>query len=134
MVRNFITVALIAGTSYAAPAARRDVSDDSRIERQLADREAGVPQSCINPSPSQGAAHYGNTVLIKDRAGVLYRTHFEGGCTADDNDITISRRPTTQLCRGDIIEIREPVSNIFRGACSYSDFTPYRRVKTGAPR
>lgn len=127
MIRTALAVALIAATAYAAPAARRDLSDDARLEQALQGRVPGTPRSCIDPSPSDGASHFGNTVLLKDRAGVLYRTRFDGGCRASPWDVLVSWRPTTQLCRGDIIEIRDPASGFTRGACSYTDFTPYRR-------
>lgn len=127
MIRTLLTLTLAGATAFAAPAARRDLSDDAKIGRELAGRIPGIPQSCINPSPSEGSSHYGNTVLMKDRMGVIYRTHFEGGCTASDWDVLVSRRPSTQLCRGDIIEIHDQSSGFFRGACSYSDFVPYRR-------
>lgn len=119
---------LIAGAAaFAAPASERDRSYDAKLEKKLAGLTPGQPQNCITPSPSQGGEHFGNTVLIKDRSGILYRTSFRGGCTASGTDALINRQPTTRLCRGDIVEIRDLSANLFRGACSYTEFVPYRR-------
>lgn len=121
---------LVAGAAaFAAPASERDRSDDAKLEKKLAGLIPGQPQSCINPSRSEGGDHFGNVVLIKDRSGTLYRTSFRGGCTAGPSDSLISRRPSTQLCSGDIIEIRDLSMDIFRGACSYTEFVPYRRPR-----
>lgn len=122
-------MALAGAAAFAAPASDRNRSDDAKLEKKLIGLVPGQPQSCITPSPSQGGEHFGNTVLIKDRAGVLYRTSFRGGCIARSTDSLISQRPTTRLCSGDIIEIRDLSMNAFRGACSYEEFVPYRKPK-----
>lgn len=125
----FRTAVILAtgAAAFAAPASERDRSYDAKLEKKLAGLTPGEPQSCINPSMSQGGENFGNTVLIKDRNGTLYRTSFRGGCTATATDSLISRRPTTRLCSGDIVEIRDLSANLFRGACTYTEFVPYRR-------
>lgn len=121
---------VIAGAAaFAAPASERDRSDDAKLEKMLSGLTPGPPQSCINPSRSESGGNFGNTVVIKGQNGILYRTSFRGGCSAGPSDSLISRRPTTQLCSGDIIEIRDIQMNAFRGACSYEEFVPYRKAR-----
>lgn len=130
MIRVTLALALIGATAYAAPAKQPYVDrDEARIAERLSKLVPGAPVDCISPSASDGGQHAGNVVLMKDRSGVLYTAHFEGGCQARDSDALISRRPTTRVCRGDIVEIRDLTSGFSSGACSYSSFTPYRRPR-----
>lgn len=131
MLRTTLILALSTAAAFAAPAAQRQPDrDEAKAAQELRGLVAGKPQSCISPSRSQGGSHYGNIVLLRDRSGTLYRTNFEGGCTVDDNDALISRRFSSQVCRGDIIEGRDLVSGFTRGSCVYSDFVPYRKPKS----
>ena len=40
-----------------------------------------------------------------------------------------SRIPSTSLCRGDIIQVFDPVSHFEYGSCGLGDFIPYARPK-----
>lgn len=125
-----IALAVLAGAAaFAAPASERDLSNDAKVAKRLAGLIPGEPQSCINPSRSQGGEHLGNIVLMKDQSGVLYRANLQGGCMVRSTDSIISRRPSTRLCSGDIIEIRDIGMGAFRGACTYSEFVPYRKTR-----
>ena len=62
-------------------------------------------------------------------ARALWVNQPAGGCpTLDSAARSSPRRPTTQLCRGDIAEVVDPVAHIGYGGCGLGDFTPYRRV------
>lgn len=122
-------VVVISATALAAPASERNLSDDAKVEKRLAGLVPGQPQGCITPSRSEGGDHFGNTVLIKDRTGTLYRTSLRGGCTVGFTDVLVSQRPTERLCTGDIIQIQDRQMGIFRGACTYNEFVPYRKPK-----
>lgn len=128
MLRITLAAILIGATSFAAPAAPRTDRATMEIERRLAKLVPGQPQACITPSRSGGGSHSGNLVLVEGQSGIVYASHFQGGCEADERDTLISRRPTSRLCRGDVVEVTDLVSGAFRGSCMYSDFTPYRRV------
>jgi hypothetical protein len=118
MLRTTLAVLLVGATAFSAPAAHRDASDEERIAKQLVDLTPGEPRSCVVPSRSAGGTHAGNAVLVKDRSNTLYLAHFEGGCEARESDALISRRFSAQLCRGDLVEIRDLSSGISRGTCS----------------
>jgi hypothetical protein len=129
MLRTLIVVAASAA-AFAAPAAQREDRDAARIERALAGLTPGQPQSCINPDRSGNSVRYGDTLLVKGRSGITYLSHFDAGCAPrDDSYAMISRRPTSQTCRGDIVQFQDLTSGAFGGACAYGSFTPYRRVR-----
>ncbi len=129
MLRTLILMAAGAA-AFAAPAAQRDDRDAAKIEKALAGLVPGKAQSCITPSLSGGSTRHGDTLLIKDRSGVMYVSNFAAGCAPrHDGDAMISRRPSTQVCRGDIVEFKDLTSGSFGGACAYGSFTPYRRLK-----
>ncbi len=129
MIRTTLALLLAGATAFSAPAARRDLSDADRLEKALSGRVAGEPRSCIQQSPSGGTQKFGNTVLIEDRAGKLFRTQLVGGCIARDWDALITRSTITSLCRGDIVDIADLQAGFTRSSCSFSDFTPYTKPK-----
>lgn len=129
MLRALILVAAGAA-AFAAPAAPRDDREAAKIERALAGLTPGRPQTCINPDRSGGSSRHGDTLLIKDRSGVTYLSRFPEGCAPrNDNYAMISRRPTSQVCQGDIVQFKDLASGAFGGACAYGAFTPYRRPR-----
>lgn len=129
MIRTTLALLLAGATAFSAPAARRDLSDDMKVARVLKDLVPGEPRSCINPSPSGGSEHYGNTALMKDRGGTLYRSQFQNGCEAPEEYALITRQFGTSLCRGDIVEVKDLTSGMSRGSCVFSEFVPYRKPK-----
>ena len=130
MLRSGILIA--AGTiAFAVSAAPRPADRDAaEVEKSLRDTIPGKPQSCISPNRSGGSTRYGDTLLIRGMSGVTYVSRFAPGCAPrSDSYAMISRRPSTQLCRGDIVEFRDLTSGGFGGACAYGDFTPHRRPR-----
>ena len=129
MLRTLILFTAGAG-AIAAPAAPPADRNAATVDRALVGLVPGQPQMCINPDRSGGGNRHGGALLIKDRSGVLYLSRFAAGCaTRNDNDAMISRRPSPQICRGDLVEFRDLTNGTFGGACAYGDFTPYRRPK-----
>lgn len=130
MLRSLILTAAGA-VAFAAPAAQRaDDRDAAKIEKALAGKVAGAAQSCITPSNSGGSTRYGDTLLVTGRNGVTYVSTFSPSCgPRSDGYAMISRRPMTQICRGDIVEFKDLTSGAFGGACAYGDFTPYTRAQ-----
>lgn len=122
---------LIAGCMAERP---MEMSAEARTELAAAieGRVAGPPQSCVplrelagNQSAGEGA------IIFKTRSSnLIYVNRPPAGCP----DINIgyalkTRGPNTQLCRGEIVEVFDPLSGFTKGACGLGEFTPYRRLR-----
>ena len=71
-----------------------------------------------------------NTLLFRD-GKVVYLQSPPGGCgniSNRTNALTTQRSSTNQLCAGDINQVVQPSSGIFRGSCAFGQFVPYRKV------
>lgn len=88
----------------------------------------GKPLTCIDQSRVQNIKTFENTILYQYSPREIYRNDTSGGCAGlRYGDIVVSRTPTGQLCRGDIIHTVSPGSNMPSGSCGLGSFIPYRR-------
>lgn len=108
-------------------------SDQTKLSAALAGYEqAGPPTSCVNLRDLRGNRSVGEGAIIFEgtSSATLWVNQPAGGCPSLDFGRTlITRTTTSQLCRGDIATIVDPVAHIEYGSCGLGDFTPYRRVR-----
>jgi hypothetical protein len=61
---------------------------------------------------------------------MIYVNRPAGGCPELRVGYALKTRTTSsQLCRGDIVEVFDPLNGFSSGACALGDFTPYRRLR-----
>jgi hypothetical protein len=122
-----IILSVAALAAFSAGAARP--SDAERLDRLLAGRVAGEPVSCLPSARYQDTRTYDGVVAYKV-ASTWYVNRFAAGCPQlRDGRATISRH-VNRVCRGDIAEVVLPqLPSVSYGACSFADFTPYRKPK-----
>ncbi len=92
-------------------------------------RTAGAPVDCVNlrdlgdnRSIGEGAVLFRTTT-----SGTIYVNRPAGGCPDLEGRTMVVRTPSTRLCRGDIVNVVDPVSRSSFGSCALGDFTPYTR-------
>ncbi|MGE5234859.1 MAG: hypothetical protein ACM3O7_00750 [Acidobacteriota bacterium] len=131
-------VILAAGcTSSGAPTAgerarAQAAEDQAGLAAALKGRIAGTPQDCVSLAELGGNRSYGREVVVfRGRTDdVVYVNRPLAGCpTLDVGRALKTRTTTTQLCRGDIVTVFDPVSGTDYGSCSLGAFTPYRRAR-----
>ena len=110
----------------------RSAKAQQELAKALAGRVAGAPVDCINDFRSQVRMTVidDHTLLFRNH-GVVYVQSPPGGCaniSNKTNALTTRRRSTNQLCAGDISQVVQPSSGIFRGSCAFGPFVPYRKV------
>lgn len=92
--------------------------------------QSGPPVACVQMRDLRGNRSAGDAIIFEGATRhTLYVNRPAGGCP----DLSFSRAlvthtTQTQLCRGDIATVFDPVSRISYGGCGLGDFTPYRRV------
>ena len=124
---------VIAGA--ALPAASQDavpLTMSPKLEKQLAGRTPGKPVSCISLSQVRGGSStFANpdTIVYRASSRLSYVNQPAGGCNLRSDPIIMSRTPSTQLCRGDIITVLDRSSRIPVGSCGLGDFVPFTRGK-----
>jgi hypothetical protein len=119
------------GAASAAQQATRTPEAQQKLSKALAGRVAGQPLNCINDFRSEIRMTVIDdyTLLFRDH-GVVYVQQPPGGCaniSNKTNALTTRRSSTNQLCAGDINQVVQPSSGIFRGSCAFGPFVPYRK-------
>ncbi len=120
------------GPAATTAAQSKAAEADAALAAMLSKRIAGPPQDCVSEVDLGGNKSYGRgAILFGDRSGdVVYVNRPAAGCP----DLGVgqalkTRTTTTQLCRGDIVTVFDPVSGIEFGSCTLGQFTPYRRAR-----
>lgn len=122
----------------AAPAANSGTAevklsdkDQVKFDKIVDGRTAGKPVSCISRIDQTNMTAVGDKYLVYGRsrnAKTVYVNEPYGGCRNADRYTLVTRRPSTQLCRGEIAEVKDFPSGAFVDSCSFSSFVPYTKT------
>jgi hypothetical protein len=105
---------------------------EAKLAAELRDfRPSGQPMSCVSLRNLRGNRSAGENALIFDGlGGRLYVNRPPAGCPVLRAGNALNVRTTgTQLCRGDIVSVYDPISRVDYGSCGLGDFEPYERRK-----
>lgn len=123
----FLPLLLAAGCTAQPPVAPSQ-SDAARLVAALEGRTAGPPMSCVSQLNLRSSRSIGEAAILFDGpGGVIYVNRPPAGCPSLEGRTMVTRTSTTQLCRGDIVNVIDPASRTEYGSCSLGDFVPYRR-------
>ena len=120
---------LSATLALLAPVAVGAFRQDATPDRALSGRIAGKPTTCIDQTRIDSTQTFdAGAILYRMRGGPDYLNTLPGCAgTLRSDSLLVTRTPSTQLCRGDIVEIRDAYSTISRGSCGLGDFVPYQK-------
>lgn len=134
-MKHVLVIALVALAAGATAADEPQMSqrDQERLDRVLAGRTAGTSVSCVRQPDLRGNQSFGESVIMfEGRGDIVWINRPAGGCpTMNMGRSLVTRTTTTQLCRGDIVSVVDPVSGVQFGGCGLGDFVPYRRDRAG---
>ncbi|QTD57144.1 hypothetical protein [Parasphingorhabdus cellanae] len=123
----------------AAPAANSGTAevklsekDQAKFEKLVSGRTAGKPVSCINRIDQGNMTAVGDKYLVysrSSRAKTIYVNEPYGGCRDVDRHALVTVRPSAQLCRGEIAQVKDLPTGAFIDSCSFSSFVPYTETE-----
>jgi hypothetical protein len=125
----WLLAGLVAGCMAQEPV-ELSASAQTRLAEALDGRTSGTPQACVPQRTLRGNRSIANGVLLFEGPNdILYVNRPAGGCpTLEYGRSLRTRTVSSQLCRGDIVTVFDPVSGFEYGGCGLGDFVPYRRV------
>ena len=135
-MKKLILVAAIALSAGCTAASADEVAEmEANSEAQLAGElrgyeQAGPPVSCVSQRDLRGNRSAGDAIVFDGNTrSMRYVNRPAGGCPdLNFGRALVIRTTSTQLCRGDIATVLDPVSRAQFGGCGLGDFTPYRRI------
>lgn len=126
-----LALATLAGGCMMTEPAELSATGESELARALEGRAAGPAMTCVSQRTLGSSRSIDNDLLLFEGAGdVVYVNRPAGGCASLAHGRALSTRTTaSQLCRGDIVTVFDPVSGVELGGCGLGDFVPWRRVR-----
>lgn len=130
---NRIARAVIAGTMVAGalsgPAlATEKLTGEEKLAKILEGREPGKPVSCIPLNQANNSRVIDKTAIVYDVGNTLYVNRPTNADSLDSDDILVTKLTGSQLCRLDVVNLRDRGSMMFSGFVGLQDFIPYRKV------
>ena len=101
------------------------------LERELTERVAGEPQSCISWRPTQSLqATDGGQLVYRDGSTIWVNRPLVDCRGLEPTDaLVVEMRGGSRYCRGDRVRAIESGGVVAGPRCVLGDFTPYRRVR-----
>lgn len=128
----FLIIAASASACAAsAMTETRSPKAEKRLVSELQGKVAGAPISCLPPLRGRDMIVIDdNTVLFREGRRKVYRNDPPGGCSpmGFGGYTLVTRSTSSQLCRGDIVQVTDLRNGIIAGSCALGDFVPYERV------
>jgi hypothetical protein len=132
-MRNLLHIALIAGLigAQATPLFAARITPEEKLAKLTAGLVPGKPVDCINMGISNNDSEKIPGIGMAYRQGTTwYVSRFQGGCPElRENVIIVTKMHSTQLCRGDIADLRMVPPNMPMGSCIYDSFVPYTKPR-----
>lgn len=130
-VMILLLAGLATGCMPAGEPAELSAEAQGELDAALAGRSAGPEVSCIPRRDVRDTRTIGDGAMLFESAGdVVYVNRPPGGCpTLRFGRAFRTTSTISQLCRGDIVTVFDPVSGVEFAGCSLGDFTPYRRLR-----
>ena len=135
-MRSVIPIVMAAAIAGCAPPPPAQIAaEQARTQARLAELTAGMvpgpPQSCLPPYRSDDMIVIDDsTIVFRDTPNRVWVMRTQNPCnllSAGPYALVTKSVGGMGLCRGDIGQVADPVSNTTVGTCVMGDFIPYTR-------
>lgn len=125
-----IALALTGCASASEPPARSPKAE-AALDKALAGRTPGKPQSCVSIIELKGNRIIdSNTILFDGSGGRIWRNDPPHGCPGlSQSRVIVTKSSLTSHCNGDIFQIMDQPTMMTVGSCSFGEFVPYTKNK-----
>jgi hypothetical protein len=127
-MRSLILISALAFTAAGCSRPAAPV-DSAAFTREIGDRVAGPPQSCITSNQSANLRAIDSQTLAYDEGRTIWVSHLGASCPGIESLTTLIVEPKLggQYCRGDHVRGLEQGAIIPGATCFVGDWVPYRR-------
>ncbi|QNM81757.1 hypothetical protein H8M03_06695 [Sphingomonas sabuli] len=123
-----LVAAGIVACAPVPPPGPKTAQAQAKLDRYLAGKVAGPPQTCIQPyQAGETITIDDNTILFK-RGSTIYRNDPPGGCNGMGSGFytLVTRSTGSGLCSGEIATVADVRSGVTMGSCPLGQFVPYK--------
>ena len=124
-----LAAAVAAPVGAATPAPQRD--GEAALQKLLAGRVAGKPESCISLFRLGSSQVIDGTAIVYGSGSRIYVNRPDNGASSlRSDDVMVTRTSASQLCNIDTVTMVDRSSHMLSGVVMLGDFVPYDRVRT----
>lgn len=118
----------LAGCETADVQPTRSAEMQRVLDKSLAGKVAGKPQSCLPTYRSNDMTVIDEQTLTFRDGRTTWVNNMRGSCNqlGRASYALVSRQFGSQVCQGDIATVADTSSGMTVGSCSYGEFVPYR--------
>lgn len=132
-MKRLLAALLVGATIFGAGAtadARPKMSPQQQLDKLLAGRVAGKPVDCISLLDSNTTQIIDKTAIVYGWGRTIYVNRPANPRDLDSDDILVTkiRGGGSQLCRLDIVNLRDRTSHMMTGFVNLGQFVPYTRA------
>lgn len=114
-------------SAQVATAPVRDERAEARLATLLGGKVQGATRSCIARRDAERQEIIDENTIVYRTGDRVIRGDIAPACGGLDRNSTLIRRSTSSdICSGEIFEIRDSGTQLPRGSCTYGEFTEYR--------
>jgi len=117
---------LLSGPALQARAPK--LTGEQQLAKMLEGRVAGEPVSCISLYNTRDTRVIDRTAIVYDSGRTIYVNRPRDARSLDSDDIMVTRPTGSQLCRMDIVQLRDRSNFFYSGFVGLEDFVPYRKI------
>lgn len=132
-MRRFALALALGATLAAAPSlqARDRLSGEERLAKLLEGRVAGAPVDCIYLPRVRDARIIDRTAIVYDAGSTIWVNRPASGARQlDDDDVMVTRPTSSQLCKVDVVHLRDRSNLSWNGFVGLGQFVPYTRTRS----
>lgn len=118
--------AVLSGPAIQAKAPK--LTGEEKLAKLLEGRVAGEPVSCISLYNTRDTRIIDKTAIVYDAGRTIYVNRPRYPSSLDSDDIMVTRPTGSQLCRLDVVQMRDRSNFFYSGFVGLEDFVPYRKV------
>lgn len=113
--------------AQVATAPMRDEKAMARLDLLLGGKVAGQTRSCISRRDAERQEIIDDrTIIYRANSQRIIRGDISPSCTGLSHHSTLIRRSiSSEICAGEIFEVRDAGSGFNHGSCTYGEFTEY---------
>jgi hypothetical protein len=121
---------LLAAPAMSGTTTELTEKQQTQLHQRLEGRTAGEARTCINRHDQREMTVISDDILIFSsgrNARTIYVNKPYGGCPDADRNILSYSRPSSSLCKGEIVNLIDNSSGMSMGSCAFGEFVAYTK-------
>ena len=127
-----IAASAVAACTSGPQSAEYDAADAAKLQRTLAGKVAGRPQTCLPSYRSNDLIRVGDDVAVfRDGPNRVYVSRLRRRCSGlgnPSNTLVTQTVGASSICSGDIARVVDLPMRVTVGSCAFGDFVPYTKA------